>query len=166
MNQANQQFLARKRERIKPLSEHKQINQLLRNEFVSQLISAVNRAYIKAKLSISTVIRPTEKSQPTKFPREDSNEPLPKNMHIHLHRKTYSKTSNSKGKLSPNRSQLPIEHLPGEAQYCETNTAERKQPTNKVLLELQGTIIEKHTQQPVDSKPVCLTIHSFQLSTC
>ena len=110
LRQANQQFLAQERERIKPLSEHKRINQLLRNEFVSQLISAVNRACIQVNLSVAKVTWPTENTQPTKFPREDSKEPLPKNMHIHLHRKTYSKTSNSKGKLSRNRSQLSKKH--------------------------------------------------------
>ena len=102
LKQANQQFLARKRERMKPLSEHKRINQLLRNEFVSELISAVNRAYIQAKLSISKLTRPKENNQPRLLARR-----------------------------------------------------------------LQGTIIEKHTQQLGDSKRVCLTIHHrFHLSTC
>ena len=87
---------------MKPLSEHKRRNQLLRNEFVSQRISAVQRASLKAKLSISKLTRP-------------------------------------------------------------------KKTTNQQLLarRLQGTIIEKHTQQPGDSKRVCLTIyHRFHLSTC
>ena len=65
MKTVNQQLLARKRERMKPLSEHKRINELLRNEFVSELISAVNRAYIQMNLSISTLTQPTENSQPT-----------------------------------------------------------------------------------------------------
>ena len=43
----------------------RRINKLLRNEFVSELISAVNRAYIQAKLSISKLTRPKENNQPT-----------------------------------------------------------------------------------------------------
>ena len=50
---------------MKPLSEHKRINQLLRNEFVSQRTSAVKRASLKAKLSIARLTWPTENSQPT-----------------------------------------------------------------------------------------------------
>ena len=80
LKQANQQFLARKRERMKPLSEHKRINQLLRNEFVSELISAVNRAYIQAKLSISKLTRPKENKPTNNFLLENSKEPLSKNI--------------------------------------------------------------------------------------
>ena len=135
LRQANQQFLAQERKRMKPLSEKKPINKLLRNDFVSKVISAVNRAYIQAKLSISTLTRPTENSQPTSS--------RSKTLRNHYRKTcTYTFIEKHTRKLVIQKENCPATDpncrktiAPGEAQYCETNTSKIKQSTNNFLLE-------------------------------
>ena len=135
LRQANQQFLAEERKRMKPLSEKKPINKLLRNDFVSKVISAVNRAYIQAKLSISTLTRPTENSQPTSSRSKTLKNHYRKTCTYTIIEKHTQKLINQK-EIVPQ--QIPAVNKAvssGEAQYCETNPAKRKQPTNNLLLE-------------------------------
>ena len=56
-------------------------------------------------------------------------------MHIHHYQKTYSKTSNSKWNCPATDPSCRKSIAPGEAQYCESNTAKRKQPINNFLPE-------------------------------
>ena len=113
---------------MKPLSEHKRINQLLRNEFVSQRISAVKRASLKGKLNIARLTWPTENSQPTiSRSRPQTIETIIGNK---AHKPVTSKRVCLRTDISCQKSIYP-----GEAQYFKINPAKRKQPTNNFLLE-------------------------------
>ena len=113
---------------MKPLSEHKRINQFLRNEFVSQRISAVKRASLKAKLSIARLTWPTENSHPT------ISRSRPQTIETIIGNKAHKPVTSERVCLKTDIScQKSI--YPGEAQYFKTNPAKRKQPTNNFLLE-------------------------------
>ena len=110
---------------MKPLSEHQRINQFLQNEFVSQRISAVKRAYIQAKLSISKLTRPKGNNQPT-----TSCSKVPKNHY----RKTYATTRRFKTSLSHKRlyiqAKLSISKLTRPKENNQPTTSCSKTPKN------------------------------------
>ena len=157
MKTVNQQLLARKRERMKPLSEHERINELLRNEFVSQQISAVRRASLEEKLSIARLTWPTETSQPTisrSKPRTNENI-----IETKAHKTVTSKRLCVQTNLSCHESMYP-----GEAQHCQSNLANWELATNKLSLgDSKEPFSKKHTQQQVDSTKVCVKVdHRYQ----
>ena len=197
---------------MEPISEHKRINQLLRNEFVSQFITVFNWTRVKTKLTFARLTWPTETSQPTifrskpqtketnigtqahkpvtskriclktdlscqtsmypgepqccqsnlanrehptnKFSLEDCKEALSKYMHIHHYRKTYWKTSNSKWNCPATDPSCQWIISPGEAQYCQTNAARRKQPTISRWKTQTKKPLTEQEHTPVTSKRV------------
>ena len=106
---------------MKPLSEIKRINQFLQNEFVSQRISAVKRAYIQAKLSISKLTRPKGNNQPT-----TSCSKVPKNHY----RKTYATTRRFKTSLSHKRL-----YIQAKLSISKLTRPKGNKPTNNFSLE-------------------------------
>ena len=94
------QQLARYLKRI--TSEHKPINHLSQNEFLSQRITAVKRAPLQAQPSIARLTRPKENNQPT-----TSCSKTPRNHY----RKTYATTSWFKTSLSQDSSQMSTKHV-------------------------------------------------------
>ena len=110
-----------------PLLKNIRNNQLIQNQFASQFITVFNWARVKAKLTIASLTWPTETSQPTiSCSKTRTNETI---IGTQANKPVTSKwiclTTDLSCQKSKSRS---------EAQYCETNLANWKQPTNDFSL--------------------------------
>ena len=111
-----------------PLLKNIRNNQLIQNQFASQFITIFNRAHVKAKLTISSLTWPTETSQPTiSRSKTRTNETI---IGTQANKPVTSKRICLTTNLSCQKSKSQ-----SEAQYCETNLANWKQPTNNFLHE-------------------------------
>ena len=101
---------------------------MIQNEFVSQSITGFTWARVYTKFTIARVTWPTETSQPTiSRSKTRTNETI---IGTQANKPVTSKRICLTTDLSCQKSKSQ-----SEAQYCETNPAKRKQPTNNFLLE-------------------------------